>query len=281
MVANVAAAEWSGERGEAWRDSMGPLEAMLAPVNMPLIDALDLDAPYRIADIGCGGGETSIALARNAYPGSAVEGFDISPALIDAAKAKEAYGQVPIHFNVADAEQPLGDTALFDRLTSRFGIMFFPNQETAFSNLANWLKPGGRFAFAVWGPAPDKPWMSSIRDVLKDHIVIPTPEPGAPGPFRYADADEFVSLLQSSGFSDVESQSWKEQLSLGGGLAADAAADFALSAFSIGQLLNQSDQLTAQAARLDLASLFSEHVTDGDVRMDAHVHIVTGTRAAI
>ena len=281
MVANVAAAEWSGERGEAWRDSMGPLEAMLAPVNMPLIDALDLDAPYRIADIGCGGGETSIALARNAYPGSAVEGFDISPALIDAAKAKEAYGQVPIHFNVADAEQPLGDTELFDRLTSRFGIMFFPNQETAFSNLANWLKPGGRFAFAVWGPAPDKPWMSSIRDVLKDHIVIPTPEPGAPGPFRYADADEFVSLLQSSGFSDVESQSWKEQLSLGGGLAADAAADFALSAFSIGQLLNQSDQLTAQAARLDLASLFSEHVTDGDVRMDAHVHIVTGTRAAI
>ena len=281
MVANVAAAEWSGERGEAWRDSMGPLEAMLAPVNMPLIEALDLDAPYRIADIGCGGGETSIALARNAYPGSAVEGFDISPALIDAAKAKEAYGQVPIHFKVADAEQPLGDTALFDRLTSRFGIMFFPNQETAFSNLANWLKPGGRFAFAVWGPAPDNPWMSSIRDVLKDHIVIPTPEPGAPGPFRYADADEFGSLLQSSGFSDVKSQSWKEQLSLGGGLAADAAADFALSAFSIGQLLNQSDQLTAQAARLDLASLFSEHVTDGDVRMDAHVHIVTGTRAAI
>ena len=281
MVANVAAAEWSGERGEAWRDSMGPLEAMLAPVNMPLIEALDLDAPYRIADIGCGGGETSIALARNAYPGSAVEGFDISPALIDAAKAKEAYGQVPIHFNVADAEQPLGDTALFDRLTSRFGIMFFPNQETACSNLANWLKPGGRFAFAVWGPAPDNPWMSSIRDVLKDHIVIPTPEPGAPGPFRYADADEFGSLLQSSGFSDVKSQSWKEQLSLGGGLAADAAADFALSAFSIGQLLNQSDQLTAQAARLDLASLFSEHVTDGDVRMDAHVHIVTGTRAAI
>ena len=74
MAANVAASEWTGERGEAWRDSMGPLEAMLAPVNAPLIDALDLDAPFRIADIGCGGGETSIALARNAYPGSAVEG---------------------------------------------------------------------------------------------------------------------------------------------------------------------------------------------------------------
>lgn len=279
MVANVAAADWSGERGEAWRDSMGPLEAMLAPVNGPLIDALDLDAPYRIADIGCGGGETSIALARNAYPGSAVEGFDISPALIDAAKAKEAYGQVPIHFNVADAEQPLSDTALFDRLTSRFGIMFFPNQETAFANLATWLKPGGRFAFAVWGPAPDNPWMSSIRAILKDHIVLPTPDPGAPGPFRYAEVGEFVSLLKDAGFSGVESRSWKEPLSLGGGLGAEAAADFALSAFSIGQLLNESDQLTAQAARSDLANLFAEHVTEGHVRMDAHVHIVTGRRA--
>ncbi|MEL6827973.1 MAG: hypothetical protein AAFN91_17120 [Pseudomonadota bacterium] len=61
---------------------------------------------------------------------------------------------------------------------------------------------------------------------------------------------------------------------------ASAAADFALSAFSIGQLLQQSDQITMQAARSDLASLFSKHERGGVVRMDAHVHIVSGTRAA-
>lgn len=278
MVANVSASDWSTERGDAWRDSMEPLEAMLAPVNAPLIDALDLDAPYRIADIGCGGGETSIALARNAYTGSAIEGFDISPALIEAARLKEAYGDVPIHFHVHDAGQPLSDHAQFDRLTSRFGIMFFPEAERAFASLAKWLKPNGRFAFAVWGPPDENPWMTSIRTVLSDHIVLPTPEPGAPGPFRYQDVDSFIDLLEASGFASAESVSWQQKLAIGGGLDAEAAARFALSAFSIGQLLKESDQITAQAAQADLASLFAKHLFDGQVCMDAHVHIVTGTR---
>ncbi|MEL6170455.1 MAG: class I SAM-dependent methyltransferase [Pseudomonadota bacterium] len=278
MVANVSASDWSTDRGEAWRESMGPLEAMLAPVNTPLIEALDLDAPYRIADIGCGGGETSIAMARNAYPGSTVDGFDISPALVDAAKRKEAYGDVPIHFHVQDAGQPLSEPAQFDRLISRFGIMFFPDADHAFTNLVDWLKPGGRFAFAVWGSPSENPWMSSIRSVLSNHIVLPTPEPGAPGPFRYHDVDGFISLLDASGFADIKSGSWKDQLPLGGGLSAEAAASFALEAFSIGQLLNQSDQITARAAHSELASLFSKHLVDDQVRMDAHVHIVTGTR---
>jgi len=53
-----AAADWSAARGEKWRAQSGGMEAMLAPVDEPLIRALNLDAPYRIADIGCGGGTT-------------------------------------------------------------------------------------------------------------------------------------------------------------------------------------------------------------------------------
>ena len=279
MVANISASDWSTDRGEAWRDSMTPLEAMLRPVNAPLIEALDLDRPYRIADIGCGGGETSIAVARSAYPGSAVDGFDISPALEDAAIAKEAYGDVPIHFHVQDAGQPLQEAAQFDRLTSRFGIMFFSSAVAAFENLARWLKPGGRFAFAVWGSPAENPWMSSLRTILSNHIVVPTPEPGAPGPFRYQNADEFASLLQRSGFAEISSESWKDKLAIGGGMDAEAAARFILSAFSIGRLLDQSDQITARAASTDLVSHYSDHLIDGLVHMDAHVHIVTGVRS--
>ncbi|MEM9376124.1 MAG: class I SAM-dependent methyltransferase [Pseudomonadota bacterium] len=280
MTPSITASDWSTERGEAWRDHIDPLEAMLAPVDVPLVEALDLDRPYRIADIGCGGGETSIAIARNAYPGSAVEGFDISPALIEAAKSKEIYGAVPIHFHVADAAQPLAETAPFDRLTSRFGIMFFPDEAAAFANLAKWLKPKGRFAFAVWGPPADNPWMSSIRTVLSDHIVLPTPEPGAPGPFRYQNVDTLLTLLRDAGFTNLNASSWRAPLLLGGGMDTAAAVDFALAAFSIGQQLDQSDQNTANAARSDLAALFSQYVEAGHVRMQSHVHIVTGMGAA-
>ena len=279
MVANVSASDWSADRGVAWRESMGPLEAMLAPVNVPLLEALGLDAPYQIADIGCGGGETSLAMAERAHSGSTVTGFDISPALIEAAQSKQSQGAVSTRFQVQDAGQPLSDGAQFDRLTSRFGIMFFPEADRAFTNIAQWLKPGGRFAFAVWGPPEDNPWMSSIRSVLSQHIELPTPEPHAPGPFRYQDAPAFLQLLERSGFADVQSASWREKLAIGGGLDALAAADFALTAFSIGQILKQSDQATVQAAQADLAALFSNHLVDGHVRMDAHVHIVTGKRA--
>ncbi|MEO0550433.1 MAG: class I SAM-dependent methyltransferase [Pseudomonadota bacterium] len=279
MVANVSASDWSGERGEAWRDSMTALEAMLAPINMPLIEALELNAPYRIADIGCGGGETSVDISRNAYLGSVVEGFDISPALIQAAKDKSVCGDVPIHFHIADAQEPPKAVAAFDRLTSRFGIMFFSDPEIAFSNLLNWLKPGGQFAFAVWGPPTGNPWMSGIRQVLGEHVVLPSPDPNAPGPFRYQDAEAFVALLIRSGFRDVQSSSWKEKLFVGGGLDANAATDFALSAFSIGQQLKSNDQTTIEAARADLMSFFSKHMADGLVCMDAHVHLVTGKRA--
>ena len=279
MVANVSASDWSTDRGVAWRESMGPLEAMLAPVNTPLLKALNLDAPYEIADIGCGGGETSLAIAENAHPGSTVTGFDISPALIEAAQSKETHGEVPVKFQVQDAGQPLSNAAQFDRLTSRFGIMFFPEADQAFANIAQWLKPNGRFAFAVWGPSAENPWMSGIRSILSNHIELPTPEPHAPGPFLYQDASSFVKLLERSGFSNAKSMSWRDQLSIGGGLDAAAAADFALTAFSVGQLLKKSDQTTVQAAQADLAALFSNHVVNEHVRMDAHVHIVTGTLA--
>ncbi|MEP1143221.1 MAG: class I SAM-dependent methyltransferase [Henriciella sp.] len=279
MPQKTEAPDWSKDRGDSWRDHLTPLEAMLAPVTAPLIKALDLRTPLRIADIGCGGGETSLEIAKASAAGSTVDGFDISPALVKAASAKEAYGDVRPQFHIADAQQPPATKASFDRLTSRFGIMFFPDHEIAFQNLATWLAPEGQFAFAVWGPPEDNPWMTSIRKTVSDHIVLPTPAPDGPGPFRYRDADQFMILLRQSGFSQVESKSWRDQLAIGGGMDPSAAAEFALSAFSAGQLLNSSDQLTAKAARRDLEALFSDSVSDGQVRMDAHVHIVTGQKA--
>ena len=61
MSENPAASDWATARGEKWRKQLSGMEAMLLPVDEPLIRALRLDAPYRIADIGCGGGGTTLA----------------------------------------------------------------------------------------------------------------------------------------------------------------------------------------------------------------------------
>src|SRR4051794_30074210 len=66
MKQNPAASDWAAARGEKWRAQLTGMEAMLAPVDPVLIQALDLDGPYRIADLACGGGGTTVEILRRA-----------------------------------------------------------------------------------------------------------------------------------------------------------------------------------------------------------------------
>ena len=47
MNENPAASDWAAARGEKWRAQLAGMEAMLTPVDEPLIRALRLDAPYQ------------------------------------------------------------------------------------------------------------------------------------------------------------------------------------------------------------------------------------------
>lgn len=282
MTNNLASSDWATARGDKWRDQLSGMEPMLAPVNEPLIRALQLDAPYRIADIGCGGGGSTRAIAGGAPAGSTVHGFDISPALIDAARDREqmrnANDKSMVSFSVADVATAPVPELPFDRLTSRFGIMFFDDPLAAFGKLAQWLAPGGRFAFAVWAPSSENPLMTSARDAMAGIIDVPSGDPEAPGPFRYAGGDKLTGLLDQAGFSDIQVNDWRGALPLGGGLPAAEAMRFALSAFSTGDLLADADESVHVAVQQSLTALYARHEQDGIVRMDVCIHIVTGTR---
>ncbi|MEM7137931.1 MAG: class I SAM-dependent methyltransferase [Myxococcota bacterium] len=262
--------QWAQDRGERWVASLDGIEAMLAPVDSPLLAALDLDGARRVAEIGCGGGATSREILRRVQD-CEVHGFDISPAAVRAAETR-----VPgAHFHVADAqrwspEQP------FDRLCSRFGIMFFDDPGMAFGNLCRWLAPGARVAFAVWARPDANPWMTAVRDAVDAVAPVPKPVPGQPGPFRYADESELLSLLESSGFRDVRAESWRGLLPIGGGLDADKAAGFALTAFAtFAEVLREAGPEASERAHQDLRERFEPHQRKGAVEMDAHVHLVT------
>ncbi|SEU37001.1 Methyltransferase domain-containing protein [Stigmatella erecta] len=252
---------------------------MLKPVDEPLIRALQLDGPYRIADIGCGGGETAFEILRQAPVGSTVHGFDITPSLIEAARARIPPADRAIAFDVADMGTAAAPEAPYHRLASRFGIMFFDDPPAAFANLARWLAPGGRFAFAVWGPQADNPWVTSVRDAAAEAVDIPPTEPDAPGPFRYAKVDTLLHLLGRAGLDGLDARDWRGTLPIGEGLSPGDAASFALASFSsFGELLAKAGDAALQAAHQALTARFARHHQDGAVRMGACVHIVTGTR---
>lgn len=279
MNENQTATAWTASRGDKWSSQLAGMEAMLAPVNDPLIQTLQLDAPCRIADIGCGGGGTTIEVFRRAPAGSVVHGFDISPASIAAARAQVGSDQHDIAFEIADMSTAAPEQA-YERLVSRFGIMFFDDPPSAFANLVHWLAPGGRFSFAVWDRPAANPWMTCVRQVVGEIISLPPSDPEAPGPFRYGDSRKLLKLLEQAGFVDLGVSGWRGALPIGGGLPAREAAEFALASFSsFAELLSKAGDEAFEQARQSLTERFSQHQQDGAVRMDASVHIFTGRRA--
>lgn len=270
--------DWVAARGDKWSTHLPGMEGMLGPVDEPLIRALQLDAPYRIVDVGCGGGGTALELLRRAPHGSLVHGFDLSPRLVELARGRTPPGESALVFDVADmaTAEPAKS---YDRLVSRFGVMFFEDPRAAFANLLRWLRPGGRLAFAVWASLSENPWLTSVQEVVAGIVELPRSDPEAPGPFRYGDPDKLRAALTGAGFGALDVRAWRGALPIGGGLPAAEAAHFALSSFSsFGEQLAAAGVGAIDEARRALTARWSQHQSDGIVRMDASVHIFTGAR---
>jgi len=279
MNETPATSQWAAARGEKWSAHLSGMEATLLPLDEPLIRALQLDRPVRIAEVGCGGGGTAMNISRRAPQGSVVHGFDVSPTLIEVARERAlGAGSAAIDFQIADMATAMPPRP-YDRLASRFGVMFFDEPPRAFANLARWLPPGGHFAFAVWGPVSENPWMTTVRDAVAGVVEIPQTAPDAPGPFRYGDVDKLLALLGDAGFANLAARDWQGALPIGGGLRPVEAAHFAIAAFSsFGELLQVAGDDAFEQAHQSLAGAFTQHQQDGTVRMNALVRFVTGTR---
>ena len=73
--------DWSGEMGAKWLANLACFEGMIAPIGEALLRQADFKPGERVLDIGCGGGGTTIAIAKVVAPSGEVVGIDISPDL--------------------------------------------------------------------------------------------------------------------------------------------------------------------------------------------------------
>ena len=80
----------------AWAEVREPLELQLAPLGRRALAALAPRPGESVLDIGCGGGETALDLARAVAPDGTVVGVDLSAAVLAfarrAAKARRPRG---------------------------------------------------------------------------------------------------------------------------------------------------------------------------------------------
>ena len=95
-----------------------------------------------IADLGCGGGNLVIALARR-FPQSKVVGFEVSDTALAVARKRLAAAKLP-NASVVDArETPMGAAGPFDLVTTYDVLHDAPKPEQLVEEAAAALAPGG------------------------------------------------------------------------------------------------------------------------------------------
>src|SRR5918997_3951556 len=150
---------WAGAGGRRWLDAEAFTARTVGPFGAAAMRAAAPQSGESVLDVGCGGGSTTIELAEAVGPGGTVVGIDVSPPLLDAARARAApAGHTTVSFIEADAQTHDLGVGRFDLVFSRFGVMFFEDPVEAFRRLRGAAKPGGRLAFACWRSFKENPW---------------------------------------------------------------------------------------------------------------------------
>jgi SAM-dependent methyltransferase len=173
-----------------------------APVSAWMIDAIAPQPGHVVLEVAAGPGDTGFLAAELIHPGGRLICTDGAEAMVDAARKRAAeLGIANAEFVAMEAEWLDMPAASVDAILCRYGYMLLPDPEAALRDARRVLRPGGRIALAVWDSPEFNPFMTAGRAALPD---APAPEPGAPGPFALASLAVLETLLQDTGFYELD-----------------------------------------------------------------------------
>ena len=164
---NASSDEYQERHGAQLRDS-GGMAWGTTQIPEAELQVLGDVAGRDILELGCGGAQWSIALARS---GARPVGLDLSDRQLDHARRLMAVAGVEFPLVHGSAEAvPLPD-ASFDIVFCDFGAMTFADPYRTVPEAARLLRPGGLFAFSHESPIATICWPLDADDV-SDRLVI-------------------------------------------------------------------------------------------------------------
>ena len=273
---------WNEQAGPIWVAHQERLDRQIGPHGERAIALLAPAPGERVLDLGCGCGDSSLALARRVAPGGRVLGLDLSePMLARARERAAAAGLGNLDFRVADVQSVPLEAGAFDAAFSRFGVMFFADPVAAFRNVRGALRPGGRLVFACWGPVKENPWVLVPMAAAAQLLTLPPPPPaGAPGPFAFADAARVRGILEGAGFEAIAIEPAHVTMTPGGG-DLDEAADTILLVGPLASALREAnaDDALREQVRGAVRKAFEPHLRAGRVELGSAIWLVQARRA--
>ena len=277
VVTNEAMRQaWDGPEGDSWAALADGFERASIEHRAVLLGAAALTSGESVLDVGCGNGATTLEAGAAVAPGQVV-GIDLSSAMLANGRARaKAAGLDNVSFVQADAQVHPFEPESFDVVMSNCGVMFFEDQEAAFTNLRRALRRGGRVALFVWQALGHNEWLTELRRALAMGRDLPTPPLGMPGPFGLADADHVRDLFTRTGYADIRIEDVRTPMLAG----ADVASAYAFVS-NLGPARGLLDDLSDadRAVALDnLRAVVAEHATPDGVTFGTAGWLITATR---
>lgn len=173
--------------------------AVFAPFARDLAGRVASLAPSHILELAAGTGVVTRELLT-AAPEAELTATDLNPAMVEVGSELAAGAR----WEPADATRlPFADQ-LFDCVVCQFGVMFFPDKPTAFSEVARVLAPGGHFVMSTWATVGEHDFSIALEAGLRDVFPHDVPAFLSEIPHGYADVERVVADLRLGGLESIE-----------------------------------------------------------------------------
>lgn len=175
------------------------------PVSMWMIEHADLQPGQRVLELAAGPGDTGFLAAELIEPGGTLVSSDASDAMLELARERaERFGVKNVEFANLQLEWIDLPAASVDAVLCRWGVMLCVDPPAAVKEVRRVLRPGGRFALAVWDLADKNPWATIPARALIELGHTSPPDPSAPSMFGLSEPGRLQQLLEEAGFVEVE-----------------------------------------------------------------------------
>jgi SAM-dependent methyltransferase len=196
--------QWE-KAAQGWNDQTPNIRAWLREPTQAMLNMAGIQAGQRVLDVAAGAGDQTLDIARRVGPQGSVLATDLSPAILELAKANAAgAGYRNVQTRVADGESLGVDPASFDAAVCRLGLMFLPDPLQGLREIHRALKPGGGVCTMVFSTPQANPCVRILMSTAFEHAGLPPRDPFQPGGLLSLGKPGLIDeLFKAAGFRDV------------------------------------------------------------------------------
>lgn len=159
---------------------------------LEVLDRLELSGTETVLDAGCGSGRVTEALLER-LPAGGVIAFDMSPAMVEAARRRLARFGGRVRYLVGDLQEPIPLEAPVDAVLSTATFHWVLDHDRLFRNLADVMRPGAMLAAQCGG----------YGNVARFEAAVAELAPTVRRRYRFETAEATADRLARCGFTEI------------------------------------------------------------------------------